>query len=261
MNIIINNKYKIIEEIGSGSFGKIYKGQNIRTSEYVAVKVESLNGVTKLLKNESIIYQYLTKIPGIPAVKWFGKDNNYYYMVISLLGMSLNTLKHSTSVTLKLALEIGIKLLNLIEKVHDAGLVHRDIKPDNFLLDCNNSIEKIYLIDFGMCKTIALEEKPTHGFIGSLNYSSINAHKFVELSMRDDVESILYILIYFSMGFLPWENSPSDKITELKTNIIYDVRVHYILRSSIKYIRGLGFKERPDYDLIIKSFQNTIEKL
>ena len=58
----INNKYKITEELGEGSFGKIYKGENIRTNELVAIKIESIQTGNKLLKNESIIYQYLVNM-------------------------------------------------------------------------------------------------------------------------------------------------------------------------------------------------------
>ena len=56
---LINNKYKLIEKIGSGSFGSIFKGENIRTKEKVAIKLEPIKNETKMLKNESIIYQYL----------------------------------------------------------------------------------------------------------------------------------------------------------------------------------------------------------
>ena len=90
---IINNKYKLINKIGCGSFGSIYKGQNIRTKEYVAIKVESIINETKLLKNESKVYQYLNNTIGIPSIKWFGKDENNYYMVIDLLGFSLEQIK------------------------------------------------------------------------------------------------------------------------------------------------------------------------
>jgi serine/threonine protein kinase len=85
---LIGNKYKLLEKIGEGSFGSIYKGENIRTHELVAIKVEPINNNTKLLKNESIIYQYLNNNEGLPNVKWFGKDQINYYMVINLLGES-----------------------------------------------------------------------------------------------------------------------------------------------------------------------------
>jgi serine/threonine protein kinase len=70
---LIGNKYKLLEKIGEGAFGSIYKGENIRTRELVAIKVEPIKNNTKLLKNESIIYQYLINNEGLPNVKWFGK--------------------------------------------------------------------------------------------------------------------------------------------------------------------------------------------
>ena len=80
---LINKKYKLIEKIGNGTFGTIYKGQNIRTNEYVAIKMEAIESQLKLLKNESIVYQYLNGCEGIPNVKWFGKDRSHYYMVLN----------------------------------------------------------------------------------------------------------------------------------------------------------------------------------
>lgn len=92
---MIANKYNIIEKIGSGTFGSIYKGQNIRTGEDVAIKVEPLQNGTNLLKNEARIYQYLKGGIGIPQVKWFGVDNTNNYMVINLLGESLQAYKNA----------------------------------------------------------------------------------------------------------------------------------------------------------------------
>jgi serine/threonine protein kinase len=71
---MIANKYDLISKIGSGAFGSIYKGQNVRTGEPVAIKVEPLKHETNLLKNEARIYQYLKGGVGIPQVKWYGKD-------------------------------------------------------------------------------------------------------------------------------------------------------------------------------------------
>ena len=59
MTDLVNRKYRIIDKIGGGSFGAVYKGQHVRTNEFVAIKVEPIEGGIHLLKNESIIYQYL----------------------------------------------------------------------------------------------------------------------------------------------------------------------------------------------------------
>ena len=86
--MIVANKYKILEEIGKGAFGKVYKGENIRTKELVAIKVEKVNGEIKSLKYETQIYQAITsgkKVNGFIQVKWFGLIKDYYFMVLPLL--------------------------------------------------------------------------------------------------------------------------------------------------------------------------------
>jgi serine/threonine protein kinase len=131
----IQNKYVINEQIGVGSFGFIYKGTNIRTNEKVAIKMEPIKNNTKLLKNESTIYQYLLNVNGVPTIKWFGKDEINYYMVINLLGESLQSFVEKRGpIPLKLTMKIGLQILYLLKDIHEKGLVHRDVKPDNFLI-------------------------------------------------------------------------------------------------------------------------------
>ena len=80
--MIIANKYKIIEKLNNGEFGTIFKGENIRTKENVAIKMEKISVDTKMLKRETQIYQYLGKALGIPQVKWYGSTEEYNYMVL-----------------------------------------------------------------------------------------------------------------------------------------------------------------------------------
>ena len=245
MNIIAN-KYKLLEKIGEGAFGSIYKGENIRTQELVAIKIEPIINDLKLLKNESCIYQYLINNEGIPNVKWFGKDKINYYMVINLLGESLQSLKERKhTFSLKLVLQIGIQIIYLLKMIHDKGIVHRDIKPDNFLLGLNNKNNKIYLIDFGFCKTFLndnkhIEIKKTKSLIGSNNFASVNAHEFNELSRRDDLESLGYMLIYFYFGKLIWKDySDNEMIKIMKNHIVNDEIIPKILIQYFKIIKCL----------------------
>jgi casein kinase I family protein HRR25 len=267
---LINKKYLLLEKLGSGCFGSIYKGQNVRTKEFVAIKVEPVELEIKLLKNESKIYQYLNGCEGIPFVKWFGKDAANYYMVINLLGNSLQALMNKMKrFSLALTLKIGIKIVNILKTIHEKGLVHRDIKPDNFLFSLTQT-NKLFLIDFGFCKSyIQCEEhikiKKTSSLIGSKNYASLMSHKLFELSRRDDLESFGYMLIYFYTGSLPWNNiSDEDVIINLKTNIVNILNNNncpQILLDFLINIRSMTFEEKPNYYLIIDNFKREIELL
>ena len=268
---LINKKYTLLEQIGEGSFGFIYRGQNIRTREYVAIKVEPIKNETKLLKNESTVYQYLNNSPGIPSVKWFGKCDANYYMVIDLLGQSLQSLKNACErFSLQLVLQIGIQVINLLKTIHDKGLVHRDIKPDNFLLSRKPNDANIYLIDFGFCKSYLIDDnkhipyKQTHNLIGSNTYASINAHKFIELSRRDDLESLGYMLIYFYLGSLVWQQqqetqNTKERIMYLKQFVTELNQLPEVLAVYMKYVRNLAFEETPDYTYIINRFKRELE--
>ena len=262
---LINNKYKLLEKIGEGSFGSIYKGENIRTKELVAIKMEPITNDYKLLKNESIIYQHLTNTIGIPNVKWFGKDENNYYMVINLLGESLQSIKNSRGVfSLLLVLQIGFQIILLLKTIHDKGLIHRDIKPDNFLVSKSEKNKQLYIIDFGFCKTYInndkhIEMKRTNSLIGSLTYASINSHNLLELSRRDDLESLGYMLLYLYKGSLEWQKIEDiTKIMSMKQKIIQNENIPEILRNYLKYVRCLEFEETPNYFLLTDMFKREI---
>lgn len=264
---IINKKYILLDNIGSGCFGSIYKGQNIRTKEYVAIKVEPIKNELKLLKNESRIYQYLNGCDCIPTVKWFGKDSSNYYMVINLLGHSLQDLMNKMKrFTLVFTLKIGIKLIKILSIIHEKGLVHRDIKPDNFLFSLTQT-NQIYLIDFGFCKSYIQNEKhiklkKNSSLIGSKNYASIMSHQQFELSRRDDLESLGYMLIYFFTGTLPWNNiSDEETIISLKTNVSGNPNYPHVFLNFLRNIRLMKFEEKPNYYSIIDNFKREIELL
>ena len=261
--VLINNKYKILNKIGEGKFGIIYKAQNIRTNEFVAIKVEPIQQNTKMIKKEAIIYQYLNNINKVPVVKWFGKDDMNYYMVINLLGESLQSIKNKINTfSLFNVLQIGKQIISVLQFIHSKGLVHRDIKPDNFLVGLGNDINNIYIIDFGLCKPYLINEihiceKQTNNLIGSLSYASINAHKCNELSRRDDLESLGYMLIYLYLGKLPWQDVEKEKIMQIKLQIINDNTLPEVLTNFIKYVRNLAFTENPDYNIVFELFNKV----
>jgi len=287
---ILFNKYKVLEKIGNGSFGEIYKGKNVRTNEYVAIKVESILDGKQLLKNEARIYKYLHNCKGIPIIKWYGVRNQHNFMILNLLGNTLESFKllqPTKSFTLAVTLNIGYKILELLELIHNKGIIHRDIKPDNFLFSLESTPEstlestpestpesslestiessKLNLIDFGFCKTYLtpenkhIEPKQHTSLIGTPNYASINSHNFIELSRRDDLESLGYLLLYLFMGKLPWANTSNNHtIKQMKIDII--PQLPHVLRDYFTLVKLLNYKQRPDYQMLrslFSSLKNT----
>jgi serine/threonine protein kinase len=255
--MIIGNKYELVKKISQGSFGALYQGKNIRTGELVAIKIEKrYESEVNTLKYEANVYNYLKNIDGFIKLRWFGTDEKYNFLVIDLLGNSLKNelVKNITKNNLEIIINIGKKIITKLMILHENKIIHRDLKPDNILLNSNNLFEDIFLIDFSFCKKYIntngehIFKNKINKIIGSVNYISLNVHDLIEPSRRDDLESIIYILIYLYCGNLNWENSMSiTAIYEMKKNIINDENIPECLKNMIIYVRTLEFDERPNY--------------
>ena len=106
--------------------------------------------------------------------------------------------------------------------------------------------------------------KKINNLIGSLTYASINTHNFIELSRRDDMESLGYMLAFFYLGKLPWQEMALeniDLIKKLKQDIIINDKLPQILVNYIKYVRSLEYEEKPNYFLIVDNFKRELELL
>jgi hypothetical protein len=251
--MILANKYKIIEKMNNGEFGTIFKGENVRTEEKVAIKMESVSSETKMLKRETQIYQYLGRATGIPHVKWFGTTEEYNYMVLPLFGDSLA----SKTFSLVDSFKIGQRLVNILKYIHSKGLIHRDVKPENFVF--NQDCTDVYIIDFGLCRKYMddnkhIEMKTEKAIIGTPNFVSVNVHNGIEPSRRDDLISIAYIILYIINGALPWQTKREMKSIKMQKQCICDwSKTPLELIPYLKYCENLKFDETPNYQYLIKS--------
>lgn len=264
---MLANKYKLLEKLSQGSFGKVFKAENIRTGEIVAIKTEVKSKEQKSLKMEAKIYQYLANTEGIPQLKWFGATNNVNYLVTNLLEHSITSLvKEYGRLSVKTVLLLGTQMIERLEILHGHYLIHRDIKPDNFMINISDRTNKIFLIDFGFCKRYNyegnhIEFKMNKTLIGTPNYVSLNVHKGCEPSRRDDLESCLYVMIYMLFGKFFSVNVNGDdplKILVLKKEQL--TNIPRFLTVAINYVRTLRFEEEPDYKYIIRVFSEVLEE-
>ena len=265
---MIANKYKLLNKLSQGSFGQIYKAENIRTGDLVAIKIEPKSGDNKSLKSEAKIYQYLAKLDGFPQLKWYGSTDKVTYLVTDLLDHSISDLvKSQGRLEMEIVLLLGKQMIQRLQVLHNYFLLHRDIKPQNFML--NVTTNKLYLIDFGFSKRYNydgdhIQQSTISKLIGTPNFVSINVHKGIEPSRRDDIESCIYIMIYMLFGKLFWDKETDFKVMCFKKEQLTNLEkplIPVFLKQLLIYVRTLEFDECPDYDEIIKVFDIVYKDL
>ncbi|CAL5205210.1 unnamed protein product [Lathyrus oleraceus] len=275
MEWVVGGKFKIGRKIGSGSFGEIFVASDMDNSEIVAVKLEKKNTRHPQLLQEAKLYSILQGESGIPNMKWCGTDGDHNVLVMDLLGRSLEDLFVfcGNKLSLKAVLMLADQMLSRIEYMHSKGFLHRDIKPDNFLMGIRRKSSQVYIIDFGLAKRyrdpktkkhIAYREKKN--LTGTARYASCNTHLGIEQSRRDDLESIGYVLMYFLRGSLPWQGLKAvtkeekyNKIREKKLSTPIETLCESYpveFASYFHYCRSLAFDQDPDYGFLKRLFRD-----
>ncbi|CAM8993551.1 unnamed protein product [Rhodiola kirilowii] len=271
----VGNRFRLGRKLGSGSFGEIYLGTNIQTNEEVAMKLESVKTKNPQLHYESKLYKILQGGAGIPYTKWFGVEGDYTVLVMDLLGPSLEDLFNfcSRKFSLKTVLMLAEQMINRVEYVHSKSFLHRDIKPDNFLMGVGQHISQVFMIDFGLAKKyrdtsshLHIPYKENKNLTGTARYASMNTHLGIEQSRRDDLESLGYVLMYFLKGSLPWQGLRAgnkkqkyEKISEKKVATSIEALCRGYpkeFESYFHYCRSLRFEDKPDYAYLKRIFQD-----
>lgn len=272
---LLMDNYIIIEKIGSGSFGEVYLAE-CQDGAHRAAKIEDKKKPPRLL-NEYKIYNKLHKSGfdvGLPYIYDFVQTNDYNIMFMQLLGPSLEDLFNKYDRTFKLptVLLLADQLIVLMEKLHSTGFIHRDIKPNNFLIGKDHDMGQVFIMDFGLSRKYIVNGKHikfrgSRSLIGTARYASINMHLGFEPSRRDELESIGYVLVYLMKGRLPWQGLKKQKgVSNIeaigKVKMCIDAsRLCTGLPSSFEdylgYCQKLKFDETPDYKYLRNLFQQT----
>lgn len=274
-------RYKVGRRLGTGGFGFIHEATDSRRGNLVAIKFEPKDATPPQVCFEANAYVKISgdgMHNGVPQIYWFGTEGEWTVMVMQRLGHSLEGLKAACGgrLSLKSVCMVADQALTRLERVHAVGLIHRDIKPDNFLMGLGDQAAALYLVDFGLARPYVGEDgahlpfaASTHN-AGTVRYASIGMQKAWLQSRRDDLEALSYVLLYLAKGRLPWQGlsrklggkARDAEVLRLKTETpeaAMAAGLPAVFGDFIGYCRRLEFEGRPDYRAWRRHFREACE--
>lgn len=281
---IFQGRFVLTRLLGKGGFGEVYAGIQTSNDEPVAVKLEKITGRSSFLFHEARVMQDIQKTPtkdgiaGIATLKYFGQEGDYRMLIMSLHGSSLETLHEKLGrFSLKTTVMLADQMLARLEYIHAAGYVHRDLKPDNFLVGKGAYAHRIFMIDFGLSSKYLTSEgahrEMTSGksFLGTSRFASLRTHQGYSQSRRDDIEQLVYMMVYMYRGRLPWSGlnikdreQKEKKIGDLKSQLKPGdicAKCPRQFEDLLYYARGMGFTEKPQYEMCSVLIRSVLDEM
>lgn len=303
-------KFTLVSELGTGGFGFVFlatvhpnSGCKRSLPKEVAIKVENFGKMSRpQLEYEMRVYKnMLRKITPehrdrIPMIYNFVEEAPaplHKSLVMDRMSFNLMELFDSYQSDVDRGLRtkpfspkdvylVFLQAMDCLKAVHQCEFVHRDIKPENFCIRSNNQ-NVLCIVDFGLCKRYTREGrhikfKDKKSLLGTPRYMSLNCHDGYELSRRDDIESLLYMVLCLTNPGLPWQNVKVEKgsnprqtrkrkyakIAQIKrtTSDSGELFRHVPQPFQKMYseVRSMAFDEAPDYDRITKGIRASLMK-
>ncbi|KAK0406932.1 hypothetical protein QR680_018897 [Steinernema hermaphroditum] len=291
--LVVNNRFRVLSNIAHGSYGDIFVGVDLKNaSRKVALKFEKttpLSTYEAALNKESskdyLMYEcsiYGTLLhketPGQADTVGFPKSygtvkiGNIRVLILDLLGPSIGSLFRycDRKFSIHTIVNIGVQLIERIRHVHKSGIIHRDLKLENMVMGVQEKSHILHLIDYGLSRRLTDKTRPVAQkkgrLVGTVKYMSINSHKMVEQSKRDDLESAGYVLVELLNGDLPWKgychssfarSEVCEYVLRLKETANWERLCPYMAKF-MSYVKSLKVDDEPDYDILIE-WVKTIE--
>ena len=269
------SNYQVTKKISEGNYSKVYQLTDNETGDLFACKIEPKKAEQPMLEYEYKIMDYL-RGSYIPSIKLYGSSGDYNILIMQLLGKSLNYYIKKTEIfSIHTTAMLAFQIINILQYIHLRGIIHRDIKPGNFVMGLGEKNLDLYIIDFGFAKKYKsmttnkiynMTEK--HDLTGTSRYASINAMKGFSQSPRDDLESLGYMLYFFLKGKLPWmgikeknKENLDKKILKKKLDTVdeilgKDLPIQFC--DFLTYAKNLKYDETPDYNLFKDKMMEVI---
>uniref|UniRef100_A0A673K6J6 non-specific serine/threonine protein kinase n=1 Tax=Sinocyclocheilus rhinocerous TaxID=307959 RepID=A0A673K6J6_9TELE len=262
--------WKLGSPVGQGGFGLLYLANedssgSVGAGEPYVIKVEpSENGP---LFSELKFYMRAAKPDLIGA--WMKSRKMDYLGVPKYWGSGFHEKggkRPFKKFPRKLVLQLGLRLLDILEYIHDHEYVHADIKASNLLLSYTKP-NQVYLVDYGLAYRYSPEgvpkeykEDPKRCHDGTIEFTSIDAHKGVAPSRRGDLEIMGYCMIQWLCGRLPWEDKLQDplyvrdsklrcrdNIDEFLKSCFPSENIPEEMKKFMQEVKALGYTDKPDY--------------
>jgi len=280
----MSHLFQIIESIGSGQFSLVFLAKRKRktSQEPVAIKVEKEDNPITMIQYESKIMHYLNEQQcyHIPAVYWYGMFEGRPSLAMTYYSFSLETYicKDEFPREPKEPEKILCEIVKIMKSVHEAKVIHCDIKPANFMM----KNDQIYLVDFGLSKIYVDENGENFAdsydqqqFLGTPKYISVYIHQGHSPSLRDDIISCLYVYLFSKTKHLYWDKLPEKPLQndDLPENHIHEFRNQERYKKKVELYKkiqdthlgkALSLMENtlfggiPDYTKLLNLFVNLI---
>lgn len=266
--------FKVLRQIGSGSFGYVLECQDGNLVVAVKVPKRSMGDqAVAALQEEYATYQrlhYPAPLRNFPTMRLYQQPKTFAAM--DLLGPNLETVRlglPGQRFNLQQTLLITVRMIELLKTMHNKGIVHRDIKPDNFALGLHGDARRLFCLDFGLATHLSAPSKLTSSFLGTTRYASMAAHHGRPQAFRDDLEACVYTIVYLFRGKLPWQrgiggherltNSNRNETVLSHKQKIESIKLCEFLPTEYaelhKYTRSLNHYDIPCYDDWIMVFK------
>ena len=218
-----NNRYKLIERVGLGGMAEVYRAEDSVLGRTVAVKVmlpqyAADPTFTKRFRQEAASAANLQS-PYIVSIYDWGLDDETYYIVMEFLrGTDLKTaIKERGAINQRKAAEIGSQVAQALSVAHAGGIIHRDIKPQNIMIQPDGNIK---VMDFGIARAGDAGLSQTATVLGTAHYVSPEQAQGKELTGASDIYSLGVVLYEATTGKLPFDGQDAVSVAVKQVNEI-----------------------------------------